>query len=72
LAFLLSLLLWTWRYGLGVGTDANGALLVEPARQGRKALRGQIQRASMPWGVLPEHYGPYTTVYNRFNRWYTR
>ncbi len=27
--------------GLGVGTDADGALLVEPARQGRKTLRGQ-------------------------------
>ena len=23
----------------------------------------------MPWADLPERYGPYTTVYNRFNRW---
>jgi transposase len=22
-----------------------------------------------PWRDLPERYGPYTTVYNRFNRW---
>jgi transposase len=23
----------------------------------------------MPWADLPERYGPYTTVYNRFDRW---
>src|SRR5262249_34411613 len=22
-----------------------------------------------PWRDLPERYGPYTTAYNRFNRW---
>ncbi len=22
-----------------------------------------------PWRDLPKRYGPYTTVYNRFNRW---
>lgn len=22
-----------------------------------------------PWRDLPERYGPYTTVYNRYNRW---
>ena len=26
-------------------------------------------RAGMPWRDLPERYGPYTTAYNRFNRW---
>ena len=26
-------------------------------------------RAGVPWRDLPERYGPYTTVYNRFNRW---
>ena len=26
-------------------------------------------RAGIPWRDLPERYGPYTTVYNRFNRW---
>ena len=26
-------------------------------------------RTGIPWRDLPEHYGPYTTVYNRFNRW---
>ena len=26
-------------------------------------------RSGLPWRDLPERYGPYTTVYNRFNRW---
>ena len=26
-------------------------------------------RTGIPWRDLPERYGPYTTVYNRFNRW---
>lgn len=23
----------------------------------------------VPWRDLPREYGPYTTIYNRFNRW---
>lgn len=26
-------------------------------------------RTGSPWRDLPERYGPYTTAYNRFNRW---
>src|ERR1043165_1829356 len=26
-------------------------------------------RSGIPWRDLPEAYGPYTTAYNRFNRW---
>lgn len=26
-------------------------------------------RTGSPWRDLPERYGPYTTVYNRYNRW---
>ena len=26
-------------------------------------------RTGVPWRDLPERYGPYTTAYNRFNRW---
>jgi len=26
-------------------------------------------RAGAPWRDLPERYGPYTTAYNRYNRW---
>ena len=28
-----------------------------------------ILRTGAPWRDLPERYGPYTTVYNRYNRW---
>jgi transposase len=26
-------------------------------------------RTGSPWRDLPERYGPYTTAYNRYNRW---
>ena len=37
----------------------------------RRVLNGifYILRSGSPWADLPERYGPYTTVYNRFNRW---
>ena len=28
-----------------------------------------ILRTGAPWRDLPARYGPYTTAYNRFNRW---
>ena len=28
-----------------------------------------ILRTGAPWRDLPERYGPYTTAYNRYNRW---
>jgi transposase len=31
-----------------------------------------VLRTGMPWRDLPERYGPYTTAYNRFNRWARR
>ena len=31
-----------------------------------------VLRTGMPWRDLPERYGPYTTAYNRFNRWSRR
>ena len=31
-----------------------------------------VLRTGEPWRDLPEHYGPYTTAYNRFNRWCRR
>jgi transposase len=42
------------------------------ARQGTKFHTVSIfyiLRTGSPWRDLPERYGPYTTVYNRFNRW---
>ena len=31
-----------------------------------------ILRTGAPWRDLPDRYGPYTTAYNRFNRWSRR
>ena len=40
-------------------------------KNNRQILNGifYILRAGCPWRDLPERFGPYTTVYNRFNRW---
>ncbi|MCB0832834.1 MAG: IS5 family transposase [Bacteroidetes bacterium] len=40
-------------------------------KEDRKILNGifYILRTGAPWRDLPERYGPYTTVYNRYNRW---
>jgi transposase len=37
----------------------------------RRILNGifYVLRAGCPWRDLPERYGPYTTCYNRYNRW---
>lgn len=42
-----------------------------PRVDDRRVLNGifWIVRSGAPWRDLPERYGPYTTVYNRFNRW---
>lgn len=40
----------------------------------RQVINGifYVLRTGAPWRDLPERYGPYTTVYNRFNRWAKR
>jgi transposase len=40
-------------------------------KDNRKVLNGifWVLRTGAPWRDLPERYGPYTTAYNRFNRW---
>jgi len=42
-----------------------------PRADDRRVLNGifHILRTGAPWRDLPERYGPYTTCYNRFNRW---
>jgi transposase len=37
----------------------------------RRVINGifYILRTGSPWRDLPERFGPYTTVYNRYNRW---
>ena len=40
----------------------------------RRVVNGifYVLRTGSPWRDLPERYGPYTTVYNRFTRWARR
>ena len=42
-----------------------------PRVDDRRVLSGilWVLRTGSPWRDLPERYGPYTTCYNRFNRW---
>lgn len=37
----------------------------------RRVLDGifHVLRTGIPWRDLPSENGPYTTIYNRFNRW---
>jgi transposase len=50
---------------------AEGKRSGRPRPDDRKVLNGIffVLRTGTPWRDLPERYGPYTTVYNRFNRW---
>lgn len=45
--------------------DTHGVKRVDD----RRVINGIFYklRTGVPWRDLPEHYGPYTTVYNRFN-----
>ncbi len=42
-----------------------------PRVDDRRVINGifYILRTGSPWRDLPERYGPYPTVYNRYNRW---
>ena len=42
-----------------------------PRVDDRRVINGifYVLRTGSPWRDLPERYGPYTTVYNRYNRW---
>ena len=63
-------------------SDEEWALLEPLMPKSRKSARADdrkimngifyVLRTGMPWRDLPERYGPYTTVYNRFNRWSRR
>lgn len=63
-------------------TDDEWALLEPLMPRARKSARADdrrilnaifyVLRTGMPWRDLPERYGPYTTAYNRFNRWSRR
>ena len=63
-------------------SDEEWALLEPLMPDGRKSARADdrkvmnaifyVLRTGMPWRDLPERCGPYTTAYNRFNRWSRR
>ena len=42
-----------------------------PRVDDRRVINGIFYklRTGVAWRDLPDRYGPYTTVYNRFNRW---
>ena len=60
-------------------SDEDWALLEPLLPKSRKSARVDdrkimnaifyVLRTGMPWRDLPARYGPYTTAYNRFNRW---
>jgi transposase len=61
-------------------TDAEWSLIAPllpnkprgvPRTDDRRVISGifYILRMGAPWRDLPERYGPYTTIYNRYNRW---
>lgn len=54
----------------GAGKRGRG----RPRPNDRQVLNGIffILRTGASWRDLPERYGPYTTIYNRFNRWAKR
>src|SRR6266516_3064797 len=70
---------WIMRFDL---SDEEWALLEPSMPKNRKSARCDdrkilngifyVLRTGMPWRDLPARYGPYTTVYNRFNRWSRR
>ena len=43
----------------------------KPRVDDRRVINGifYVLRSGCAWRDLPRRYGPYTTVYNRFNRW---
>ena len=61
-------------------SDEEWALLEPLLPKSRKSGRVRkivnaifyVLRTGMPWRDLPARYGPYTTAYNRFNRWSRR
>jgi transposase len=63
-------------------SDEEWAILGPLMPKSRKSARADdrkimnaifyVLRTGMPWRDLPERYGPYTTAYNRFNRWSRR
>ena len=63
-----------WEIVASLLPGGDGTRSGRPRLDDRKVLNGIffVLRTGTPWRDLPERYGPYTTVYNRFNRWAKR
>jgi transposase len=70
---------WVMRFDL---RDEEWSVLEPLMPKSRKSARPHdrriinaifyVLRTGIPWRDLPERYGPYTSAYNRFNRWSRR
>lgn len=58
-----------WAKIEAVPASARGA--GRPAKDTRKFLEAVLwwRRTGVPWRDLPEEFGPWKTVFNRFDRW---
>jgi transposase len=63
-----------WRIIEPLLPGADGRRMGRPRQDDRRVLNAIffVLRTGTPWRDLPERYGPYTTAYNRFNRWAKR
>ena len=58
---------WAWIEGLCPANEGRG----RPWKDHRQMVNGMlwVLRTGAPWRDLPARYGPWQTVYDRFNRW---
>ena len=58
---------WAWIEGLFPANEGRG----RPWKDHRQMVNGMlwVLRTGAPWRDLPARYGPWQTVYDRFNRW---
>src|SRR6202795_2758337 len=70
---------WIMRFDLSDEEWARLEPLLPKSRKSARVADRKIMnaifyvlRTGMPWRDLPARYGPYTTAYNRFNRWSRR
>ena len=60
---------WQWSKVHAVIVSERGA--GRPGRDDRKFIEAVLwwRRTGVPWRDLPEEFGPWKTVFNRFDRW---
>src|SRR5262249_52877944 len=60
--------------GIGIAPYQVPISVAEERPHDRRIINAifYVLRTGIPWRDLPERYGPYTSAYNRFNRWSRR